>query len=427
MAIKALVTGDLHLGRRSAAVPVEEERASTRYTWKRMVQYAVDQKIDLVLLTGDIVDQDNKFYEAIEPLQAGFDCLNEAGIPVYMVAGNHDHDVLAQIVAMNRTEKVYLLGQNGEWENRIFEKEGEAVRIMGWSFPDRYVDREALSAFQPEAATGSMPIWVLLHGDAYQAVSRYHPLSVAALKSHTEVQAWLLGHIHKMEVLNAADPLILYPGSPHALSAKEQGEHGFYLLTLTDGSLKQEYVPVSPVYYDTLTIEVSAVEDEATFRNLVVASLRTAAEEMQQRYNTPPDYLVYDLLFKGNSNYLLQLQQWGTEIKEYDFNRGSHIVVRTLSYEIEPVLDIIHLSNDPSYIGVLAQAIQTLEAGESSLFTDRLIARWKERFKRVSTSPAFIPLQQRMTVEELEGLARKYVLQECNLLISELNRQKNEN
>ena len=116
MAIKILATGDLHLGKRSSGIPENPEESSTKFTWNRIVDWSIKNEIDLLLLTGDIIDQDNRYYEAIGPLQAGFEKLNQANITVYMIAGNHDFDVLPEIVRPDRYNNVYLLGFNGKWE-----------------------------------------------------------------------------------------------------------------------------------------------------------------------------------------------------------------------------------------------------------------------------------------------------------------------
>ena len=93
MAIKILATSDLHLGRKSSEVPSSEKESSTRFTWENMVEWCIHHNTDVMLLAGDIVDRDNRFFEAIGPLQAGFEKLERAGVSVFIITGNHDHDV----------------------------------------------------------------------------------------------------------------------------------------------------------------------------------------------------------------------------------------------------------------------------------------------------------------------------------------------
>ncbi|HYW95118.1 MAG TPA: metallophosphoesterase, partial [Bacteroidales bacterium] len=101
MAMKILATSDLHLGKRSSEVPLTEKESSTRYTWEQIVDGCLNQAVDVVLLAGDIVDRDNRFFEAVGPLQAGLEKLDRAGITVIITAGNHDYDVLPAITGNN--------------------------------------------------------------------------------------------------------------------------------------------------------------------------------------------------------------------------------------------------------------------------------------------------------------------------------------
>jgi DNA repair exonuclease SbcCD nuclease subunit len=66
--IKAIATGDLHLGKRSHIRDQSADKLSTRYTWNKIVEWCTGNSVDLLLLTGDIVDRDNKFFEAVGPL-----------------------------------------------------------------------------------------------------------------------------------------------------------------------------------------------------------------------------------------------------------------------------------------------------------------------------------------------------------------------
>src|SRR5690625_6163197 len=95
--IRILATADLHLGKSSS--DITGSHASTKFTLNKITEYCVDQKVDVLLLSGDIVDWDNRFFEAYGPLQESFDRLGRHGIKIYLVAGNHDFNVLPQIIS----------------------------------------------------------------------------------------------------------------------------------------------------------------------------------------------------------------------------------------------------------------------------------------------------------------------------------------
>src|SRR5699024_5329588 len=108
MAMKILVTGDIHLGRRSGAIDSSSLHGSTRYIWEEIVNRAILYSVDVVVLTGDVVDRDNRYFEAIGPLQEGFEKLENAGIQVVAVAGNHDFDVLPELLDARHFSNVHF-------------------------------------------------------------------------------------------------------------------------------------------------------------------------------------------------------------------------------------------------------------------------------------------------------------------------------
>jgi DNA repair protein SbcD/Mre11 len=224
MAIRMLAFGDLHLGRSASAVHGDPPEASTKFTWNRLVDHAIGNDIDALLLLGDIVDQDNRYFEAVGPLLSGFEKLGRQGIQVYLVSGNHDYEVLAQIAGTQgdslqgeQAGNVHLLGRAGKWEMKTFQKEDLSLQIAGWSFPGRHVPGSPMQDFHEVSRKRDpdRPLIGLLHCDVDVRESPYAPVSLNEL-IHTDADAWLLGHVHKPGALNVSDPAIWYSGSPHA-------------------------------------------------------------------------------------------------------------------------------------------------------------------------------------------------------------------
>ena len=62
MPIKILAAGDLHLGKKSGNIPDSAKEKPTKYVWSKMVEYAIDNRIDFIALPGDTADQDNSYF-----------------------------------------------------------------------------------------------------------------------------------------------------------------------------------------------------------------------------------------------------------------------------------------------------------------------------------------------------------------------------
>ncbi len=66
MAIEILVVGDLHLGRSSGGIHGNPEESSTRYTLNRIVDWCIENNVDLLFLTGDIIDRNNRYLRPLD-------------------------------------------------------------------------------------------------------------------------------------------------------------------------------------------------------------------------------------------------------------------------------------------------------------------------------------------------------------------------
>jgi predicted phosphodiesterase len=241
--------------------------------WTKLVERAVAEAVDVVLLAGDVIDQFNRSFEAWGPLDEGVRRLGDAGIPVVAVAGNHDFDTLPDVAAEVGDGHLRLLGAGGRWERWTLEAEDGSPRLHvdGWSFPRQRYPSDPTEAYPAEPARA--PVLGLLHCDLDQAESTYGPVSSARLRS-LPVDAWVLGHIHVPSLSRSSGgPPLLYPGSLQALDPGEPGPHGAWLLRLATGTAPSfERVSLSAVRYDTVEVDVEGCGE----RGEVTARVREA-------------------------------------------------------------------------------------------------------------------------------------------------------
>src|SRR4051794_31829790 len=87
---------DIHLDsplrglERYEGAPVEHLRSATRRAFERLVQFCLDDAVAFLLLAGDLYDGDWPDYNTGLFFAKQMARLREAGIPVYIVRGNHD-------------------------------------------------------------------------------------------------------------------------------------------------------------------------------------------------------------------------------------------------------------------------------------------------------------------------------------------------
>jgi len=280
--MKILCTADLHIGRRSSRLPsgADERLFTAAAGFEDIVGLALSEEVGLLLLAGDLVDWENRFYEAYGPLERGVKRLVEAGIAVWAVAGNHDVEALPKLAEALGEGGFRLLGRSGSWERAVLEQNGRPLlAVDGWSFSARYETVPPLAGYSFEEP--AVPRIVMLHGDLDQSKSRYAPVSRADME-RIGADFWLLGHVHKPSLSHLPGEIpVLYPGSPLALDPGEAGEHGPWLLELDGRELKVlRHCPVSRMRYECVEMDVSALGDVDEFDTWMMSALSDHASRV---------------------------------------------------------------------------------------------------------------------------------------------------
>jgi DNA repair exonuclease SbcCD nuclease subunit len=257
--MKLVLAGDLHLGRTSSRLPdAWRDEARTLSGWDRLVEATLREQADALLLSGDLIDASNRFFETLGALEAGIRTLADAGIRTLAVCGNHDAEVLPRLATRLPPTSFRLLGAGGQWERLRLDSPDGSLWICGWSFPSPRVSRDPTLDFPATAADG-LPTLAMVHGDPGQPDSPYAPLSLPRLQS-LPVAGWLLGHIHRPR-LEAGTPWVLMPGSPQPLDPGEPGPHHAWICELRNGQLElpRPFFP-STLQYRPLDVEVGPAD-----------------------------------------------------------------------------------------------------------------------------------------------------------------------
>lgn len=422
MGIKILATADLHLGKQSS--DIIGKHASTKFTLERIVNYCIHKNVDVLLLCGDVVDWDNRYFEAYGPLQDAFDTLREHDVEVFLVAGNHDFDVLPQIIRTGNNKHVHLLGSNEKWEVREFTKRDQTIQFVGWSFAQRYVNKSAMLSWDSSILNPNYQTIGLLHGDVGTFNSQYGPINLDDLRP-TNIALWLLGHIHKPQQL-ANHPIVRYTGSPQALSAKEPGIHGALLITVMPNQPPEvEQIAMSPVRYENISIDITGVVNEEEIRNKVVYSLKEDAEkriiELEEVLS-----LVYNITLVGKSSRQRNIDAWSRTFVEHTdrLETDTSISVRRVETQITPeVTDLNQLAQQSSPAGILANTILAIDEGRDDPFLNDLIKEWTTKIEHANRAGVYSSLLKERKLEVTPEIARVAIKDECNRLLGELLNQ----
>lgn len=273
--IRILHTADIHLDSplRSLALKSEGLRAqvqsATRTALIRMVDFAIANDVDALLIAGDLYDGIERSAKTAAFLTAQFDRLDAADIPVFAIKGNHDAEnpITGEVTLPGN---VHVFDGHGG-KRRLGDSD---IWVHGVSFSNKHAPNSLLPKFGAPVE-GAVNIG-MLHTSLAGAAGHdpYAPCSVADLVA-TGFDYWALGHVHKRAIHSEA-PWVVMPGMPQGRDIGEAGPKSATLLTIEDGAITVGEVPTSPVEFIPLTIDVTDIEDETALRRLLQSRVREA-------------------------------------------------------------------------------------------------------------------------------------------------------
>lgn len=425
--MKILCTGDLHIGRRSSQLPADAPPAesSAAAAWARIVDLALREEVDVVALSGDVIDQANQFFEAIGALESGLRTLSNAGVEVVLVSGNHDHDILPRAVDSVGAPNVHLLGRGGVWERRTIERGGVRLHLDGWSFPAGRYEASPLATYAlPSDGT---PVLAILHGDLDQSRSIYAPIVRAELRRHPHV-LFLLGHIHARSAINEANGArAFYPGSPQALDPGEPGSHGVEILEYGSGGFEARFVPVSSVRYEMVPVDISGMERREEV-DVAIARAVTAVLEEAVTHDGALRQLRCRIRLMGETVLHSELDR---EVERragaLELTRGAgRATVGRVEVATRPRRDLREIEAGKGVAAVVARLLVELESGESGPLADRVLADALLKAREVETARVYQAVLEAEPVPDgvRREEAREMSVRAASVLLDRLLAQK---
>jgi len=253
---------DLHLGSPFKGLSIKDEQLAslfsqaTRQALTLLVTRAIELAVDFVVIAGDVYDGDWKDNKIGLFFNREMGRLQRAGIPVYLIRGNHD---AASVI----TKTITLPGNVHEFATNkpsTFVIEAKKVALHGQGFTDRAAfDNLALG--YPPAATGWFNIGVLHTSmTGREGHEAYAPCSVDDLRSRA-YDYWALGHVHEFEIVTS-DPLVIFPGNLQGRSIREQGAKGAVLVTVEDGRATVDRIIVDSARFISISIDISEADQD---------------------------------------------------------------------------------------------------------------------------------------------------------------------
>ena len=251
--MRILHAADLHLD--SAFAGLAEEKAAllrqeSRDILRRMVDWANDHAVDVMLLSGDLFDSDRIYSQTARTLAQA---LARFRGRIFLSPGNHDfyapgsgYDAVdwpenVHIFTSRRPQTVLLRSLNASVTGAAFTAAEEWEPFDGASF-----------------SGGDAPIRLgVLHGEVTRGESKYRAIPPAEIEK-TNLTYLALGHVHRCAgVQRAGNTAYAYPGCLPGRGFDETGDKGFLYGEITPEKVELEFIPFAPRRYQSVTADIT--------------------------------------------------------------------------------------------------------------------------------------------------------------------------
>ncbi|RTZ97416.1 MAG: DNA repair exonuclease [Deltaproteobacteria bacterium] len=261
--MKFIHAADIHLDsplRRLEAyegMPVEEIRQASRRAFENLIDLALGESVAFVLIAGDLFDGDWKDYNTGLYFIRQVRRLDDAGIRLLIVSGNHD--AAGQVTRMLPYPDNTHVFSAKKPETIIIDDLN--VAIHGQSFLKPAV-KDNLTRRYPEPVAGYLNIG-LLHTSltGREGHESYAPCTIEDLQNRG-YDYWALGHVHQAEVICDTPPIV-FPGCIQGRHIRESGIKGCVLVTVDDSaSITHENRTLDVIRWEAVTVSLTGTSTE---------------------------------------------------------------------------------------------------------------------------------------------------------------------
>ena len=387
---------------------IDRLKESTWDALGKLISIAISEKVDFVILAGDIFDQESYSVKTQLRFVKELRKLADKEIHTYIVHGNHDF-VKNNVLALSSIEKlvstigayVHIFSAEKIQAYSFYKNGKEVAKLYGRSYWQRHVYENLASEYVKdieakrleELPQGSQhdPQHNSLHNSKNIAVlhgligsnvhhSAYAPASLEELKS-SRFGYWALGHVHQRRIINTRRPVIAYPGNTQGRHVGELGERGCYLVSWDEEDIKMEFRSLEAVRWEEYCIDLANLE-EASSQS--IAQLLTELEQQLQAFHsTLAKPVIVKLVLTGNTQLYYELRD--QNILDYikDELSSINVYICEIINNTLPVVDIEKLRQQQTLLG------QFLSIIHKARFDENLKAELVEQLKPLLNSQRF--------------------------------------
>lgn len=357
----------------------------------RIVDLALAEKVDLVLIAGDTFDSAKPSPRSQLFFAQQIKRLTDAQIQVVMIFGNHDH-MRREDLLVNQSPYFKLLGAKNEAvEKATFKtKDNFNYDVVGFSYLNNHITEDKIPDFPGKEHNYTFG---LMHAQEKEADSRknvYAPFTVSEVQA-LNYDYFALGHIHARRNLSEK-PWIVYSGNIQGRHINEMGTKGCYLGVIDENTKKTsiEFKTTGPILWQGVQVELDTQISKADLQNEIIASLNNAKQK------------TYFSLTTAGAQFMTDEEQ--ELVQDTDFWQN---ISQNLPFDSQLVDVRLKISSN---LELNENDQQAFEQAKAEIFEndefDKIVSDWKKKdpiAAQLTEDPAFIKAVKQLTEVKLMG------------------------
>ncbi len=382
-------TADLHLDSPfSGLSQVDGEIAAllkdaTFRAFDNVVELALNNKVDFLLVAGDVYDAADRSLRAQLKFADGLKKLAVAGIRSFVCHGNHD-PLDGWSASLHWPEEVHIFGPQLESVSMSVGEE-EVVLIHGISYPHHQIDDSFGRGFQRQ---GSQPFQIgLFHCSVGSdpAHETYAPRTQEELLA-ANLDYWALGHVHRHRVLKNGHPFVAYSGTTQGRHIREPGPHGCLVVQVDgQGVVNARFEPADSVRWSSSEAQIDDLETEGD----LIEALERVCEETRNEVQERPAIVRIILRGRGPLHSVLRrgqvVEDLTERLREVGLDSKPPVWIEQILVKTSAAIDLDSRRQSADFLGEVLRVIEgsRLEPEQlheliSELYQDRRGRRFLE-------------------------------------------------
>jgi exonuclease SbcD len=341
----------------------ESLRNATFGSFGNIVDLAIREKVDFLIITGDIYDGADRNLRAQYRFNQILKRAVDSGIQCFLAHGNHD-PLSGWESSLKMPDNVHRFDGNSVEKIVVIRNDEILANIYGISYQQKEIKSNLALQFPQKSDDDPFSIGVLhCNVGGISEHDNYAPCTLDDL-IRCKMEYWALGHVHTRQKLRENDPCVIYPGNSQGRSIRETGERGCYLVKVDAyKNIEADFFPTDTIRW---FVQEMNIDDLDNMDDLIDALLKRKDD---LRSKSDGRNAVVRFYLNGRSNLNREIRDSEAEIirilREDEGDRRQFAWVESVLINTRPLVDIQARRQIDDFVGEFLRAVEALRASDN--------------------------------------------------------------